>query len=75
MPPPPLPAPPPALSTACLAMPAAMPIICLSARLVCSMVPVPSALTRMIVSLWKQAVERAAATSTRAMNSLRIGAV
>ena len=47
--------------TACRAMPAAMPIISLLARLVCSMVPVPSALTRMTTSLWKQPVENAAA--------------
>jgi hypothetical protein len=66
------PASPPAFWTACLAMPAAMPSICLSARFVCSIVPVPSALTRMTVSLWKQADERAAATATRTRANLRM---
>ena len=35
----------------------------------------PADLTRMTVSLWKQAEQRAAATATRAIPSLRIGAV
>ena len=56
-------------------MPAAIPSISLLARLVCSMVPVPSAFTRMTVSLWKQPAERAERAATMAMASLRIGAV
>jgi hypothetical protein len=68
-------APPPAFWTACFAIPAAIANVSLLARLVCSIVPVPSAFTRMTVSLWKQAVEKAAATTTSVMTNLRIGAV